>query len=67
MCSHLYVESNVQDKLINKIKTEAWIRGTDRSQGEMGDWKRLGKEHICMTHRHRQQCEDCLRWGAGWR
>ena len=26
------------------------------------------REHICMTHRHRQQCRDIQRGqGAGWR
>ena len=35
--------------------------------------KGLAKEHICMTHRHRQQCSDGYivgkgwEWGAGWR
>ena len=27
--------------------------------------KGLDKEHVCLTHRHRQQCGDGQREGAG--
>ena len=29
LLSHLYVESNEQSKLMNKIETEEWTRGKD--------------------------------------
>ena len=41
-------------------------------EGGRGDWMKEGegsaKEHICITHRHRQQCDDGLREGRveGW-
>ena len=46
---------------------------TDNCQDGRTGWKRvkgLGKEHLCVTHRHRQQCSDSLREGrtrTGWR
>ena len=64
--THSYVESKEQNKLTNKIETEAWTHGTDwqpsegREQIETG-WKKgkgLAKEYRCMTLRHRQQCGD---------
>ena len=65
------MESNEQNKLMNKIETEAWniwnrltaVRG---EWGETG-WKKvkgLAKEHVCMTPRHRQWY-DGQREGAG--
>ena len=38
------MESNEQNKLTNKIETEAWVYGTDwqLSEGE-GDWMREGE------------------------
>ena len=33
--------------------------------GETGQKKKgLAKEYICMTHEHRQQCDDALREGG---
>ena len=28
--------------------------------------KGVAKDHICVTHRHRQQCGDGQREGVGW-
>ena len=65
ICSHLYVESNEQNKLMNKIQTEAWIHGAVEQCKWVGrggsGWEKmkgLDKEHVCLTHRHRQQCGD---------
>ena len=67
------MESKKQNKLMNKIEAEAWgtwnrlkaVRG-ERCWGHwMKEVKRLAKQHICMTHRHRQQCGDGQRAGGG--
>ena len=60
---------------MSKIEPEAWKHGTDwqwpQGSGE-GDksgkkGKGLVKEHVGMTHGHRQQGGDWLlgRWGSG--
>ena len=54
---------------MSKIKSEAQ-KQTDNSERGGGRWKlgerwwRLDKGHICMTHRHKQHCEDGLREGG---
>ena len=62
------MESNEQTKLMDKIETEVQKHGTDwqLSKGRE-DWmeevKRLAKEHICITHRHRHQYSDSKKVG----
>ena len=55
------MESNEQNKLMNKTKTRGmgtWNRLTDvRREGCEGDWKRLAKEHIRIQTRPT--------WGGG--
>ena len=49
MWSHSYAVSNEQNKLMNKIKPEAYIHGTNRQVrggGGLGDWERLAIEHV---------------------
>ena len=50
----LYVESNQQNKLLNKIETEAGTHGAGAG-GKTG--KGLNKKP-CLSHRHRQQHGD---------
>ena len=67
-----YEQSNEQNKLTNKIEPETWKHGTlwtwpdGRWEGDNGGKKGKGldKEHLWMTHGHRQQCGDWL-WGVG--
>ena len=57
------MESNEQDKLMNKIGPEARIIGTHWQISEWGcggKWKRLAKEYICIAPGQRQQ------YGEGW-
>ena len=37
-CDLTYVESNEQNKLVNRIETEAWTHGTNRLTAVRGEW-----------------------------
>ena len=60
--SHLYEESNEQNKLTNKIELEDGnVEQTDSGEeGNNGGKKRKGlvKGHVWMTHGHGQQCAN---------
>ena len=45
------------------------VRGVREGDTGWNKVKRLGKEHTCITQRHRRQCGDGQRQGAGtgWR
>ena len=57
--SHLYVESNEQNKLMNTKETEAWIHGTDWQLSEGRGWgtrwkkvKGFSKERTYVAHKY---------------
>lgn len=60
-----------QNRLINKVETDARMCGTDRQlsgEGRGTGWQKvkgLAREHARRTHGHGQRCGDGQREGAG--
>ena len=66
---HLYVESNEQNKITNKIETEVQIHGTDlKLQTGVGwNWMREGegiRQRMYMHNQQTQMCGDGQREGG---
>ena len=61
------MESNEQNKLMNKLEPQIWKHGTDwkwpdrKGEGDNGRKKEgIDKEHVWMTQEHEQQCGNGL-------
>ena len=67
------METNEQNKLMNKIEIEVWTHGTGWQLSKRSEEGRAGvkkvkglvKEYVCRTHRHRQQCDGRKEVGQG--
>ena len=61
--SHLYVKSNEQNKLMGKIETESWARGTDWQQSVgIAGLDEEGEGISQRTHTHDPQTQATVWW-----
>ena len=50
---------------VKGLKSTNWLLQNSHSDTKYSIRKRLAEEHVCRTHEHGQQCNDCLReWGS---
>ena len=52
---------------VNELRSTYWYLQNSHGDVEYSIGNMVAKEHICITHGHKQLCGDCLReWGKGW-